>query len=358
VAVGSWAAVGASQAARCVSRRPLCIMMAGWQLLPALLSHSVGGAAAAAAAAVVNNCPHGRANVVDFGADPTGHNDSAPHFRAALASCQALYVPAGLYSLRSPEPSGRLPPPPPMTVTMAQLQQRRKRRSSTGASGHYCPTDGRNCEYANCTCPPGDGSPFDMAAHTRHPGCMACHIFAPPPAAFLDWSSIAVGGGWPGRQGGGITGDGAGVTVLQFVYGGANTSHLAAIYWDHVQFLEFRSFSVVALARNGSELGNTKNGHPTLPPAGVGFRGESNVNLELHALQISGFRVGIWGRYTVMASLSSIEISRCGIGVELARSADGAASVASFLTEAAVLTEIYLCNVCSCQEILRRNGRG
>jgi hypothetical protein len=34
----------------------------------------------------------------------------------------------------------------------------------------------------------------------------------------------------------------------------------------------------------------------------------------------------------------------------------GATSVASFL--AAVLTEIYLCNVCSCQEILRRNGRG
>jgi WD40 repeat protein len=34
----------------------------------------------------------------------------------------------------------------------------------------------------------------------------------------------------------------------------------------------------------------------------------------------------------------------------------GAASVASFL--AAGLTEIYLCNVCSCQEMLRRNGRG
>eukprot|EP01047_Picozoa_sp_COSAG01_P077223 COSAG01_NODE_13832_length_1529_cov_1.267133_1_plen_73_part_00 len=34
----------------------------------------------------------------------------------------------------------------------------------------------------------------------------------------------------------------------------------------------------------------------------------------------------------------------------------GAASVASLL--AAVLTDIYLCNVCSCQEILRRNGRG
>eukprot|EP01047_Picozoa_sp_COSAG01_P058649 COSAG01_NODE_6937_length_3431_cov_20.894358_1_plen_59_part_00 len=34
----------------------------------------------------------------------------------------------------------------------------------------------------------------------------------------------------------------------------------------------------------------------------------------------------------------------------------GAASVASFLV--AVFTEIYLCDVCSCQEILRRNGRG
>jgi hypothetical protein len=33
----------------------------------------------------------------------------------------------------------------------------------------------------------------------------------------------------------------------------------------------------------------------------------------------------------------------------------GAASVASFV--AAVVTEIYLCNVCSCQEILIRNGR-
>jgi hypothetical protein len=34
----------------------------------------------------------------------------------------------------------------------------------------------------------------------------------------------------------------------------------------------------------------------------------------------------------------------------------GAAAVASFL--AAVFTEIYLCGVCSCQETLRRNGRG
>eukprot|EP01047_Picozoa_sp_COSAG01_P013632 COSAG01_NODE_646_length_14556_cov_9.736806_15_plen_91_part_00 len=38
------------------------------------------------------------------------------------------------------------------------------------------------------------------------------------------------------------------------------------------------------------------------------------------------------------------------------RAAAGAASVAS--SQAAVLAEIYLCNVCSCQEILRRNGRG
>jgi hypothetical protein len=34
----------------------------------------------------------------------------------------------------------------------------------------------------------------------------------------------------------------------------------------------------------------------------------------------------------------------------------GAAADASFLAE--FWTEIYLCGVCSCQEILRRNGRG
>jgi hypothetical protein len=34
----------------------------------------------------------------------------------------------------------------------------------------------------------------------------------------------------------------------------------------------------------------------------------------------------------------------------------GAAAAASIL--AAVLTEIYLCGVCSCHEMLRRNGRG
>jgi hypothetical protein len=40
----------------------------------------------------------------------------------------------------------------------------------------------------------------------------------------------------------------------------------------------------------------------------------------------------------------------------MAGAAAVAAAVASFLE--AVLTEIYLCGVCSCREILRRNGRG
>jgi hypothetical protein len=39
-----------------------------------------------------------------------------------------------------------------------------------------------------------------------------------------------------------------------------------------------------------------------------------------------------------------------------ANTPDGAAAVASLL--AAVLAEIYLCGICSCQEIVRRNGRG
>jgi hypothetical protein len=43
-------------------------------------------------------------------------------------------------------------------------------------------------------------------------------------------------------------------------------------------------------------------------------------------------------------------------GLSSATRQAGAASVASCL--AAVLTEIDLCNVCSCQEILRRNGHG
>jgi hypothetical protein len=47
---------------------------------------------------------------------------------------------------------------------------------------------------------------------------------------------------------------------------------------------------------------------------------------------------------------------RSGYGHLYRVSAAGAAAVAS--VEAAVVTEIYLCDVCSCQEILRRNGRG
>jgi hypothetical protein len=39
-----------------------------------------------------------------------------------------------------------------------------------------------------------------------------------------------------------------------------------------------------------------------------------------------------------------------------AQRAGAAAAASSFL--AAVLTEMYLCNVCSCHETLRRNGRG
>jgi hypothetical protein len=55
-----------------------------------------------------------------------------------------------------------------------------------------------------------------------------------------------------------------------------------------------------------------------------------------------------------IAGSSSGQITLAGVG--LAVVGIGAASVASFLV--AVLTEIYLCHVCSCQEILRRNGRG
>jgi hypothetical protein len=44
------------------------------------------------------------------------------------------------------------------------------------------------------------------------------------------------------------------------------------------------------------------------------------------------------------------------VGRRDGRSGGGAAAVASFL--AAVLTGVYRCSVCSCQEVLRRNGRG
>jgi hypothetical protein len=64
------------------------------------------------------------------------------------------------------------------------------------------------------------------------------------------------------------------------------------------------------------------------------------------------------------ARVATIERERAALGTKVKRlellarahRASGAAAVASFL--AAVLTEIYLCGICSCQEILRRSGRG
>ena len=46
------------------------------------------------------------------------------------------------------------------------------REHAAAGSGGFCPSDGRNCEVNKtaCTCPPGDGLPFDMAAGTTHPG--------------------------------------------------------------------------------------------------------------------------------------------------------------------------------------------
>jgi hypothetical protein len=128
-------------------------------------------------------CPRGRANVLDFGADPTGTNDSAPAFRAAAAACQSLYAPAGVYTLRTPEPGNRTAPPPTAVATAA------------GSSGDTCPADGRNCAYNTtaCTCRPGDGPPFDMAGGTKHPGCFACHRFLPPAAAFVAFGAASRG---------------------------------------------------------------------------------------------------------------------------------------------------------------------
>jgi hypothetical protein len=59
----------------------------------------------------------------------------------------------------------------------------------------------------------------------------------------------------------------------------------------------------------------------------------------------------------LLRSLGRGRYGRASLRREFAPGCEGgAASVASFL--AAVLAAIYLCNVCSCQEILRRNGRG
>ena len=144
-------------------RRPRCGPRIVASLLVASLRSASGGGGRSGTRghpqhplAAASGCPGGRANVMDFGADPSGTNDSAPAFRAALAACQSLYAPAGTYALKTPEPSGRLPtaaaaaaaaalPPPPA--------------AEEAAAGGFCPSDGRNCIVANCTCPPGDGPP-------------------------------------------------------------------------------------------------------------------------------------------------------------------------------------------------------
>jgi hypothetical protein len=190
-------------------------------------------------------CPLGRANVLDYGADASGKNDSAPAFRAAIAACQSVYAPAGSYTLRSAEPSGRLRPTTAFSAatssaasSVAVVSERRP-DDGDGTRGIHCPSDGKNCLTTNCSCPAGDGPPFDMAAGSAHPGCWACHPFMPPPAGFLDWSSLEVGGD---RGSGGLIGDGPGVTVIQVVYSGANTSHLAALcgFRSSAIFRDFR----------------------------------------------------------------------------------------------------------------------
>ena len=268
---------------------------------------SRGGASSGLSAAKGNGagCPHGgRASVLTFGADPSGTNDSAPAFRAAVAACRAIYAPAGTYTLRSPEPSGK-PQPQSSSQPVALL-----------VDGSTCPSDGRNCIDANCTCPTGDGAPYNMAAGTKNKPCWACHKFLPPPASFVDWTSPSADQG----SGGGLIGDGPGLTLIQVVYGGSNTSHLAAFTLAR-SFQIFRDFSLDAVAANGTGLGVTKGVGP-LGWAGIGFRAFSAVNQELTSVSISGFIYGIRIRYTVMASFSLINIARCACGIDMARSYD------------------------------------
>ena len=113
-------------------------------------------------------CPRGRANVLDYGADPTGANDSAPAFRAAEKACQSIYAPAGVYTLRTPTPGNRTAPRSWATTTSTSVAAAGGRL----AGGGLCPSDGHNCvvNKTACTCRPGDGQPFDMAAGTKHPG--------------------------------------------------------------------------------------------------------------------------------------------------------------------------------------------
>ena len=196
---------------------------------------------------------------------------------------------------------------PPVALSMAV-------RTRAGIGGDYCPSDGRNCLPVNCSCPEGDGLPYNMAAGTKNPPCFACHPFMPPPAGFLDWSSLAVGGN---RGSGGLIGDGPGVTVLQVEYGGKNTSHLAAICGFSSSAV-FRDFSLHAVSHNGTGLLGPRG----LAWQGVGFTTFSAVALEMTSIEISGFIYGVRIRYMVMGSFSMLEIRDCACGIDLARSFD------------------------------------
>jgi hypothetical protein len=262
-------------------------------------------------AAGISDCPNGRANVLDFGADPGGQNNSAPAFRAAITACQSVYAPAGKYLLQSAEPSGRLTPPASSATGRGDTQPM---RVAVGNGVSICPSDGRNCLHENCSCPAGDGSPYDMAAGTKNPGCMACHPFMPPPSGFLDWSSLKVGGN---RGGGGLVGDGQGVTEILVEYSGGNSSHLAAICGFSSSAV-FRDFTLAAVSKNGTGLSGPRG----LPWQGVGFTTRSAVALEITNIGIRGFIYGVRIRYMVMGSFSMLEIADCACGIDLARSSD------------------------------------
>ena len=110
----------------------------------------------------------------------------------------------------------------------------------------------------------------------------------------------------PGRDqqnadgGGGLTGDGPGVTVIQVDYGaggraGNTLAHLAAFSFE-APFTIFRDFSLAAVSANGTALSNKPGGGVAFPAAGIGFRTSSAASLDMSSLQISGFTWGIWTR--------------------------------------------------------------
>jgi hypothetical protein len=75
-------------------------------------------------------------------------------------------------------------------------------------------------------------------------------------------------------------------------------------------------------------------------------------------LQVMAAKVVVFSYYVIGVPLAILLAFKTEAGVVgLAWGITvGAAAVASFV--AAVLTEMYLCGVCSCQEILRGSGRG